>query len=203
MFRVLLLSLTTLAGCACLTCDDGASAAAPSDTTPAETAAMPATAPGLYALQVPALDGRAVDLSRYAGQVSLVVNVASACGYTPQYAGLQELHATYGARGLQVLGFPSNEFGGQEPGSAQQIQEFCSSKFGVTFPMFSKCEVKPGPGQSPVYSLLAAGTGSVPNWNFCKYLVGRDGQVIAFFPSKVAPDDAALKAAIEKALAAR
>ena len=129
-----------------------------------------------------------------------MVNVASRCGYTNQYAGLQELHEELSAQGFAVLGFPSNEFGGQEPGSPEQIQQFCTSEFGVTFPMFAKSEVKPGDGQSPVYAFLQEQTNEVPGWNFCKYLVGKDGQVIAFYSSAVTPDAAELRKAIDKAL---
>jgi glutathione peroxidase len=162
--------------------------------------AAPATMNNLYALDVQTLDGKPVSLADYKGKVTLVVNVASACGYTPQYAGLQKLHAELSGRGFAVLGFPSNEFGGQEPGTADEIQAFCSSKYGVEFPMFAKLETKAGENQSPVYGVLEKSTGKLPNWNFCKYLVGKDGAPIAFYPSKVAPDAAELRDAIEKAL---
>lgn len=154
----------------------------------------------VYRLTTQTLAGKPADLASYQGKVTLIVNVASECGYTPQYAGLQKLHAELAPRGFAVLGFPSNEFGGQEPGSPEQIQQFCSSKYAVSFPLFAKCETKPGAGQSPVFAALAAGTGQSPNWNFCKYLVGKDGSVIAFFPSKVAPDAAELRAAIDEAM---
>ncbi len=154
----------------------------------------------VYALRTQSLDGAPADLASYRGKVTLIVNVASACGYTPQYAGLQKLHAEFADRGFAVLGFPSNEFGGQEPGSAAEIAQFCSSKYGVAFPMFAKCETKAGAGQSPVYAALEAATGKLPNWNFCKYLVGKDGQPIAFYASRVAPDSADLRRAIEQAL---
>ncbi|MBM3462113.1 MAG: glutathione peroxidase [Armatimonadetes bacterium] len=155
---------------------------------------------GLYSLKTTTLEGKPADLSQYAGKVSLVVNVASECGYTPQYEGLEALQKEYAAKGLVVLGFPSNEFGGQEPGTAEQIRTFCSTKFHVTFPMFGKVEVKPGAGQSPVYKFLTEG-GKVPNWNFCKYLVGADGRVIEFFPSAVKPESPELRKAIDAALA--
>ncbi len=154
----------------------------------------------LYDLTVPALDGNPFDLGQLRGKVTLAVNVASECGFTPQYAGLQQLHDRLSARGFSVLGFPSNEFGGQEPGSAEQIHSFCERNFGVNFPLFAKLETKPGPGQSPVYAFLEKG-GKAPNWNFCKYVVGKDGEVRGFFPSNVAPDDPKLTAAIEDALA--
>jgi glutathione peroxidase len=153
----------------------------------------------LYEFKTSTLQGKPSDLGQYAGKVSLVVNVASQCGYTPQYKGLQALHQELSARGFNVLGFPSNEFGGQEPGSPQEIQTFCERNYGVTFPMFGKLATKPGPDQSPIYGFLTKG-GQAPNWNFCKYLVGKDGKVAAFFPSKVAPESAELREAIEKAL---
>ena len=158
------------------------------------------TANNIYALRTETLDGKPADLASYAGKVTLIVNVASECGYTPQYAGLQKLQAEFAGSGFAVLGFPSNEFGGQEPGGPEQIAQFCSSKYGVQFPMFSKIETKAGAKQSPVYAALNAATGKLPNWNFCKYLVGKDGQPIAFYPSKVAPDSPELRAAIESAL---
>jgi len=158
------------------------------------------TANNVYALRTETLDGKPADLASYSGKVTLIVNVASECGYTPQYAGLQKLHAEFEGRGFAVLGFPSNEFGGQEPGGPEQIAQFCSSKYGVQFPMFSKIETKAGAKQSPVYAALNGATGKLPNWNFCKYLVGKDGQPIAFYPSKVAPDSPELRAAIESAL---
>lgn len=154
----------------------------------------------LYTLQTTGLDGRPVDMSRFAGQVTLAVNVASECGFTPQYKGLQALHQELAGQGFAVLGFPSNEFGAQEPGSSEAIQSFCEVKFGVSFPMFAKLATQPGPDQSPVYAYLTR-SGHVPNWNFCKYLVGKDGQVAAYFPSKVAPEAAELRGAISAALA--
>lgn len=169
------------------------------ETSPTTEPAVEPTS-GFYALDASPLDDVPADLGEYAGQVTLVVNVASRCGYTRQYAGLQELHTELEGRGFAVLAFPSNEFGGQEPGSPAEIREFCTSEFGVSFPMFAKCEVKPGAGQSPVYGFLQQETGEVPGWNFCKYLIGRDGQVIGFYESSVAPDDAELRQAIETAL---
>ncbi len=138
---------------------------------------------------------------RYHGQVLLVVNTASKCGYTPQYEGLEALHKQYASRGFAVLGFPSNDFKGQEPGDEKQIQDFCTLTYGVKFPMFEKVHVT-GPEATPLYQRLTAATGVAPGWNFHKYLVGRDGKVIAQFASKVTPDDPQLKAAIDKALAA-
>ena len=156
--------------------------------------------PGIYSLRADSLDGKAQDLAAYRGKVTLIVNVASECGYTPQYAGLQKLHRELQGRGFAVLGFPSNEFGGQEPGNAEQIRQFCTSKYAVDFPLFSKITTKNGPEQSPVYQALATATNKQPNWNFCKYLVGKDGAVLGFYPSKVAPDSPELRAAIDKAM---
>src|SRR5581483_9849587 len=134
----------------------------------------------LYDLNVHTLEGQSQPLAAYKGKVALVVNVASECGYTPQYTGLEKLYEDYKDKGFVLLGFPSNDFGAQEPGDAKQIREFCSTKFHVTFPMFEKVQTKGGPGQSPVYSLLASEKGE-PKWNFHKYLIGKDGQVIAAF----------------------
>lgn len=145
-------------------------------------------------------DSAPADLAKCKGKVTLVVNVASECGYTPQYAGLQKLHDELAGRGFAVLGFPSNDFGAQEPGDASQIRQFCTAKYKVTFPLFAKLQTKAGEGQSPVYAWLQKQTGKLPNWNFCKYLVGKDGKVIAFYPSKVTPDDKELRAAIDAAL---
>lgn len=137
----------------------------------------------------------------YGGKVLLVVNTASKCGFTPQYEGLEALNATYGPQGFAVLGFPSNDFMGQEPGSEAQIQEFCTLTYGVKFPMFEKVVVR-GRDATPLYRELAAATGEQPGWNFHKYLIGRDGQVLGSFGSRVKPDAPELRAAIEKALAA-
>lgn len=135
----------------------------------------------------------------YGGKVLLVVNVASQCGFTPQYEGLEALYKTYKDRGLVVLGFPSADFGGQEFDDEQQIARFCKANFGVSFPMFGKTAVK-GELANPLFKTLAAKTGEVPGWNFNKYLVGRDGKVIAHYPSGAKPDGKALKQAIEAAL---
>jgi len=159
----------------------------------------PVSPDSFYALKTTTLQGQPAELSQYAGKVALVVNVASQCGFTPQYAGLEKLYEELKGRGFVVLGFPSNDFGGQEPGSAEEIAGFCKKNYGVTFPMFSKLVTKAGPEQSPLYTYLGKG-GSLPSWNFGKYLVGKDGHVIQFFPSKVAPDSPELREAIEKAL---
>jgi glutathione peroxidase len=153
-----------------------------------------------YDLHARTLAGGPAPLSAHAGKVALVVNVASECGFTPQYAGLQKLWDEYRDRGLVVLGFPSNEFGGQEPGDAEQIAGFCQRNYGVTFPMHEKVATKPGADQHPVYAFLTAG-GKAPSWNFGKYLVGRDGQVVGFYKHSVAPESAELRGAIDAALA--
>ncbi len=156
----------------------------------------------VYADPIKTLEGDATSLEKYTGQVTLMVNVASFCGKTPQYAGLQGLHQRYQGRGFSVLGFPSNDFGQQEPGNAGEIREFCSTKYGVTFPLFEKVGTKKGAGQSPLYEKLGAATGKLPTWNFAKYLVGRDGRVLSYFEPSTQPDDPKLVAAIDAALAA-
>ena len=152
----------------------------------------------LHEITLRTLDGKPQSLAAYKGRVVLAVNVASECGYTPQYAGLQKLYLDYKDRGLVVLGVPSNQFGAQEPGTAAQIETFCQTTYGVTFPLFEKLDVK-GAHQAPLYQFLTAKHGE-PAWNFHKYLVGKDGQVLRAFPSKVAPDSPELRAAIEAAL---
>jgi glutathione peroxidase len=137
----------------------------------------------------------------YGGQVLLVVNTASKCGYTPQYKGLEALHAKYKDRGFAVLGFPSNDFLGQEPGDEKQIQEFCTLTYGVKFPMFQKVHVK-GRDATPLYKRLAVDSGNAPAWNFHKYLIDREGKVVASFGSKTTPSDPALVAKLEALLAA-
>ncbi len=135
----------------------------------------------------------------YKGNVLLVVNTASKCGNTPQYDGLEKLYQTYGEDGLVVLGFPSNDFLGQEPGTEEEIQEFCRLTYKVKFPMFEKVTVKEGKAH-PFYAQLAAQAGTYPTWNFHKYLIGRDGALIGEFSPRTQPDDADLVAAIETAL---
>jgi glutathione peroxidase len=156
----------------------------------------------LYDLKTTTLLGKPADLSAYRGKVTLVVNVASFCGFTPQYTGLEKLHRELSGKAFSVLGFPSNDFGDQEPGSPQEITEFCRRTYDVTFPMFAKVVTRPGLDQSPIYKLLGA-TGHLPAWNFAKYLVGKDGKVIAFYPSEVTPDAPDLRRAIDNALAAK
>lgn len=158
------------------------------------------TLPPLLQHTFPRLDdGAPLDLNQYAGKVLLVVNTASYCGLTPQYAGLQKLYAGYKERGLVVLGFPSNEFGAQEPGSEQQIAEFCSSFYHVDFPMFGKTTVTKGQA-NPFHKMLGETTGDWPKWNFHKYLIARNGSEVQSFSSMVAPDDPALLAAIDRLL---
>ena len=135
-------------------------------------------------------------LCEYAGKVLLVVNTASQCGYTPQYDGLEALYRKYRARGLVVLGFPMNDFGGQEPGSNSQIADFCVNQYAIDFPMFAKTDL----GANPLYKALAQETGQRPKWNFHKYLVDRSGTKVASFDTRVAPDDPKLVAEIEKLL---
>ncbi len=177
-------------------------ATAPS-TARAQSAATSASCPALLQQTFARLqDEKPQSLCQYAGKVLLVVNTASFCGFTPQYEGLEELHARYSAKGLVVLGFPSNDFGQQEPGEAKQIADFCFNTYGVKFPMFSKSSVK-GEAANPFFVALTTATGSAPGWNFHKYLVDRQGKPIASFDSKTTPTGAVLVAAIEKALAAK
>lgn len=164
------------------------------------TGAAADEAADLYTLSVDDGSDTPHQLEQYRGQVALVVNVASECGYTPQYDGLQALQDELGERGFTVLAFPSNDFGGQEPGSLTEIRDFCETQFGVTFPVFAKVQVEEGPEQAPLYRELAARTGETPGWNFCKYVIDRDGRVVHYANSAVAPDDETLRAAILAAL---
>jgi glutathione peroxidase len=178
-------------------------AAAPALALPAFAQAAPpaAACPALLNQQFPRLqDEKPQSLCQYAGKVLLVVNTASYCGFTPQYQGLEALHSRYGDRGLVVLGFPSNDFA-QERGSNQEIADFCENTFGVKFPMFAKSSVR-GSEANPLFRELAARTRQAPRWNFHKYLVGRDGSVVAQYPSDTTPQDPALLAQIEKLLGA-
>ncbi len=143
---------------------------------------------------LPLLSGASQPLAAYAGKVVLVVNTASKCGLTPQFSGLEQLQQDFGARSFTVLGFPCNQFRGQEPGSAEEIAEFCAVNYGVSFPMFEKIEVN-GPGESPLYTWLKADHPGDIEWNFGKFLIGRDGAVAARFAPTVPPED--LTAAIE------
>ena len=162
-------------------------------------AAAPASCPALLNQNFKRLQDEAPqNLCQYAGKVVLVVNTASYCGYTKQYEGLEKLYAKYAPRGLVVLGFPSNDFK-QEAESAKEIADLCYNTYGVKFPMFAKTVVS-GPNANPLHASLAKQTGKEPKWNFTKYLIGRDGKVIEYFPSKVAPEDAQLVSKIEAAL---
>ena len=152
------------------------------------------------------IDGEPVDLQQYRGNVVLIVNVASKCGHTKQYAGLQKLYEAHGDDGLVVLGFPCNQFKNQEPGTDEQIAEFCEEKYGITFPLFSKIEVN-GDDAAPLFTYLTGESSGLDDtgpvkWNFEKFLVGRDGQVIARFRTAVQPGDESLQTAIAEALAA-
>lgn len=170
--------------------------------TPGAFAQAPAACPAILQHTFPRLqDEKPQALCQYSGKVLLVVNTASFCGFTPQYEGLEALHARYRDRGLVVLGFPSNDFA-QEKGSNKEIADFCENTFGVKFPMFGKSAVRGGDA-NPLFRQLAAQTGKAPTWNFHKYLIGRDGKVIAHYGSSTRPDDPALVRALEQQLAAR
>ncbi len=196
-----LMLVATTAGLGCGK-DSRATSSATSAAPAASNGATTMTdSPSLHALKAKRLDGTEEALSAYAGKVLLVVNTASECGYTPQYEGLQKLHAVYQGRGFTVLGFPSNDFGGQEPGSSKEIATFCKTKFGVDFPLFEKVVTK-GDGQSPVYALLASAKGP-PKWNFHKYLVDKKGLVVAAWPSSVKPESPEITQAIDRELAAK
>lgn len=169
----------------------------------APAAARASTCPALLQHTLPRLQDEAPQpLCQYAGRVLLIVNTASQCGFTPQYEGLEALHSKYAARGLVVMGFPSNDFGQQEPGDAKQIGQTCFNLYGVRFPMFGKIAVK-GAAAHPLYVQLAQASGQAPGWNFHKYLVDRQGRVAASFESKVEPLDRRITAPIETLLAAR
>src|SRR5271154_7374474 len=144
------------------------------------------TPASLYDLKMNSLEGKEIDFEQYKGKTLLIVNTASKCGFTPQYTELQKLHETYGSK-VTILGFPANNFGGQEPGTNVEIGEFCKKNYGVTFQMFEKISVK-GDDQHPLYAWLKEKTGQEPTWNFCKYLIKPDGTV-KFFSSKVKPFD--------------
>ncbi len=155
----------------------------------------------MYSVETKDLDGKKLDLAQFKGKVVVIVNVASKCGYTPQYAELQQLYDDFKSKGVVVIGVPSNDFGAQEPGTPQEIQSFCSKNYGVTFPMLEKSKTKAGAGQSPLYEFLALRTGKLPAWNFSKYVIGRDGQPIELFASAIKPSSAEFRKCIESALA--
>ena len=158
-----------------------------------------AASPSAHDIAFTSIDGEPLPLSSFAGKAVLVVNTASLCGFTYQYAGLQEVFDRYRDRGLVVAGFPSNDFAGQEPGTEQEIRKFCRLTYGVEFPMFEKVHVK-GSSVDPFYQHLARETGVTPRWNFHKYLIDRSGRVVASFPSQVKPDDRRLVDKIEELL---
>lgn len=159
----------------------------------------------IYDLKLKDIDGKETSLKAYQGKVLLLVNVASKCGYTPQYEGLEALYQKFKDQGLVVLGLPCNQFGGQEPGTSEEIKSFCTTRYAVSFPLADKIEVN-GPRRHPLYAWLAGPDSPVAGdirWNFTKFLVGRDGQVLQRFESKIKPDAAELVRAIERALAAK
>ena len=162
-------------------------------------------ADSIYDIPLKDIDGKDATLKPYAGKVVLIVNVASKCGFTPQYTALETIYQKYQSQGLVVCGFPCNQFGGQEPGTDAEIKEFCTSKYSVTFPMFDKLEVN-GANRHPLYVALAGKDSPFPGdigWNFTKFLIGRDGKILNRFSSPVKPDSTEVRAAIEVALAAK
>jgi glutathione peroxidase len=158
-----------------------------------------AACPALFDRSMDTLLERPQSLCEYAGKVVLVVNTASECGYTPQYEGLEALYRKYRERGLVVLGFPSNDFGGQEPGSNKEISAFCVNQYAIDFPMFAKTSVR-GSSATPLFADLAKATGTAPRWNFHKYLVDRSGKQVQSFDTRVDPADPKLISAVEKLL---
>jgi glutathione peroxidase len=171
----------------------------------AATATADTAATKLQSIPLKDIDGKETSLKAYAGKVLLVVNVASKCGYTSQYTGLEALHQKYKEKGFSVLGFPCNDFGGQEPGTAEDIKTFCSTKYKVSFPLFEKLHVK-GAEQHPLYAALTGKSSPVPGevkWNFGKFLIGKDGTILKRWDSKTTPDDKELVEAVEAAMAAK
>lgn len=171
----------------------------------AATATADTTPSKLQAIPLKDIDGKATSLKDYSGKVLLIVNVASKCGHTPQYAGLEALHQKYKDKGFSVLGFPCNDFGAQEPGTAEEIKTFCSTKYNVTFPLFEKVHVK-GKEKHPLYAELTGKSSPVPGevtWNFGKFLIGKDGKILKRWDPKTPPDDKELNAAIEAAMAVK
>ena len=159
----------------------------------------------IHEIPVKDIDGKAGTLQSYRGKVLLIVNVASQCGFTPQYKQLEAVYQKYKDKGFAVLGFPCNQFGSQEPGTDAEIKQFCSSKYSVTFPLFDKIEVN-GANRHPLYTALAGQDSPYPGdikWNFSKFLIGRDGKILKRFDSRVVPDSPEVTQAIEAALAAR
>jgi glutathione peroxidase len=162
-------------------------------------------AASIYDIPVKEIDGKPTTLNAYKGKVVLIVNVASKCGFTPQYTALEATYKKYSDQGFVILGFPCNQFGGQEPGSDEVIKEFCTSKYFITFPLFDKIEVN-GANRNPLYDLLAGKDSPFPGdikWNFTKFVIGKDGKILNRFESKVTPDSPEITTAIEAALAAK
>lgn len=162
-------------------------------------------ADSIYDIPLKNIDGKSATLKPYQGKVLLIVNVASKCGFTPQYKGLEAVYNKYKGQGLVVCGFPCNQFGGQEPGTDAEIKQFCTDKFDVTFPMFSKIDVN-GEHRHPLYVALAGKDSPYPGnirWNFTKFVIGRDGKIVARFDSKVPPESPQVTQAIEAALTAK
>jgi glutathione peroxidase len=184
----------------------GATATAAAAAKPTSTAAPAATAgcPPLLQHTLPRLqDEKPIDLCTHAGKVVMVVNTASLCGYTGQYRSLEALNESHGSRGLVVLGFPSNDFGNQEPGANEDISEFCENTFGVKFPMFAKSHVRAGTAVNPLHAALAERTGQTPRWNFHKYLISRDGSEVISVDSRIDPQSPDVVRAIERLLSTR
>lgn len=163
-----------------------------------QTASTPTTT-SVYDFSAKTLDGAEVNLAQYKGKVLVIVNVASECGYTPQYADLQAFYQEYAAKGVEVLGFPSNDFGGQEPGSHADIKAFCTKNYGVTFPMFEKVVVK-GSQAHPLYAYLQQATGAEVRWNFHKFLIDRSGKPVSAFASGAKPSEEAFMTALKPLL---
>jgi len=180
-------------------------AAAAGDSPTTQPTTQPSATPPVLQFTMKSLGGQDVSLAQYQGKVLLIVNTASKCGFTPQYAGLERLHEKYADQGLAILGFPSNDFGHQEPGTDDQIGQFCKANYGVKFDMFSKIDVK-GPNQCPLYQFLTDQSTDKPfagevKWNFEKFLISRDGHIVARFRSPVTPESAPFTTAIEAELA--
>jgi glutathione peroxidase len=164
------------------------------------TAAVMFAASSIYDFTLKSIDGKPTPLAEFKGKVVLLVNVASKCGFTPQYAGLEKLYEQYKDRGFVIVGVPANNFGGQEPGTNEEIKTFCSRNYNVSFPMMSKVSVK-GDDKTPLYQYLTESSGGEIKWNFTKFLVDKNGKVVARFEPKVTPDSPEVASAIEKALA--
>ena len=177
-------------------------AALAASTSPAPSIAAESSCPAMLDHKFSNLMDEPISLCQFSGKVVLIVNTASECGYTPQYEGLERLYRRYRDKGLVVLGFPANDFGGQEPGSNKEIAQFCRVNYGITFPVFAKTSVV-GSQANPLFRELAAKTGKPPRWNFHKYLLNRAGQPVAAFESAVEPEDQKITSQVEKLIAGR